>query len=239
LNLPETDLFVVIPAAGSGSRLGSDLPKSLVTIGSESIVEHTLSAFDSIKGVTSCIVAVPQEHHLKFSSIIAKIKLPFEVLVVIGGNTRQQSVYNSLAFIKQKYCPNLQSRVLIHDSARCLVPVSLIERVIHNLKTSDAITCAVRCVDTLVRSKHNNQISEQILRDNVWAIQTPQAFRFEILMKAHENAHKIDKFDYTDDASLLEGICPVTIVEGLRENIKITWPEDLAFAEKLLIKEID
>ncbi len=209
---------VIIVAAGNGSRLGSELPKQYIQIMGKTILRHTLDIFLSMTNTKNiCIVTSPNHKDLLESSI----EDLENITVCNGGVTRKDSVYAGLKAFSHL---NDNDIILVHDAARPFVKPSEILSLIQALNKGKAATLATPIVDTLRYSDKDASPS----RGNLWAVQTPQAFHYGELKKAHEIA---DNNNYTDDAGLFED---VKIVTASKENFKITLPEDLDLAEKIL-----
>lgn len=222
--------IAIISAAGQGKRMGK--PKQFLEIGGRPILEHTLSVFEECKAIDGIILVVNQEDltrakELKFSKLLK---------VVAGGAERQDSVYNGL-----KVLPKEAEIVVIHDGARPFVTSSIIEKAVEEAKQSGAVVVGVPLKDT-VKKMTNNQIRmtnegaiivETLDRKNLWAAQTPQVFKREIILRAYEEGRS--KYQVTDDAMLVEKLgIPVKMVMGSYKNIKITTPDDLIFAEGII-----
>lgn len=150
-----------------------------------------------------------------------------KVTVVAGGSTRQKSVYNGLKIIDEGI-------VLIHDAARALIDVEVVEQCVEMCRKFGAAAVGVSCVDTLKRVDKNGFITETVPRDGIYRIQTPQTFRVKDIKYAHEKALE-DKFETTDDCALYEKYMgKIKLVDGVNKNIKITFPEDLVMAQEIL-----
>jgi 2-C-methyl-D-erythritol 4-phosphate cytidylyltransferase len=149
--------------------------------------------------------------------------------MVPGGKERQDSIYNALKTISG------DGIILVHDAARPFILKENIWRLIEKTMESGAAIIGVQAKDTM-KTVHNRTVGETVERSSLWAVQTPQAFRMSILLKAYEKAEQ-DGFLGTDDSSLVERLPhPVMMVEGDYDNIKLTTPEDLFFAEAILKK---
>lgn len=211
----------IIVAAGRGTRLGG-IKKQFLEIEGKSVLKRSVEKF--VKAGISDIVISTMSEDLKFvEEMFSDIK--DIVRVVEGGATRQQSVTNAF---------NVCSKggiVLIHDAARPFVSIENIKNVISMAEKTGAATLAVSSTDT-VKFVENNLIKHTLDRNKIYLVQTPQAFSKELYKKALKEVVG----DYTDDCQLIEKIgVDVTIVEGSRDNIKITTPEDLEYA-KILAK---
>ncbi len=220
-------MHLLIPAAGSGSRMKAGKNKLLINLNGESILYWTLkSVFLSKKVSWVGIIGQPHDR----SEIMNSIKeFSDKINWINGGNTRQESVRNGVNNL-----PKNASKVLIHDGARCLINPELIDKCFTELEENDAVILAVKVTDTIKVVNENRIIKETPDRNFLWAAQTPQGFLVTQLKKAHQKA-KENSWDVTDDASLFERLkWPVKIIEGNATNIKITSPIDLKIASLFL-----
>jgi 2-C-methyl-D-erythritol 4-phosphate cytidylyltransferase len=219
-------IYAIIVAAGRGVRMQTSRRKQFLHIGRRPILFHTLQAFDQCRRVDRLIVVVPsddtgycREH------ILTPARLNTDVQLIGGGPRRQDSVRNGLEAISDE-----EGIVLIHDGVRPLVTEVLIEACIRGARKWGACIPAVSAVDT-PKQVNDGVVECTIARDNVQFAQTPQAFRLSLIRQAHHEA-KSKKWSATDDAALIERMGGrVHIISGLRENIKLTTPEDLDLAE--------
>ncbi len=223
-----SDIHVLIAAAGSGTRFGgaAALPKQYHDLLGQSILRRTILKFKNINKINniSCIINPIFKEEYAFATKNIDLA-PHST----GGKTRKESIFNGLKNINEA---NNEDIILIHDAARPLIPEDDILKLIDALETSRAATLA-RPVSETLRKGENNHCSDIVSRDSLWAIQTPQAFRYGDIMKAHEQSR--DDIEYTDDTSLITAIgIDVALVEGSAENIKITTKNDMRMAEKLL-----
>ena len=215
----------IIVAGGSGTRMGMDKNKAFIPLLGDAIIKHTVNAFCSVKEISKLIIVTRKVDILECKEIFCDLKKDFEIIE--GGKTRQESVYQGLLKVNDGIC-------LIHDAARALIEKSDIEAVISGVRAHGAAAVGVLSVDTLKRVDKDGFIVETIERDGVYRIQTPQGFMTDDIKKAHTMAIK-DGFETTDDCGLYEKyIGRVRVIEGKGSNIKITYPEDLGFAEEIL-----
>lgn len=218
----------VIVAAGLGRRMNSSKPKQFLTIAGKPVLWHTLQRFIKT-GIFSEIVVVVGRNSFDYTqdAIIRKYKLQ-QVKLVTGGEERQDSVYQGLL--------SLQScdYVVIHDGVRCLVTTQLIKNTIKAAQHHGAAIAAAPLQDTIKESAAGQIVKKTIDRSKLWRIQTPQVFRYEIIMKAYEKAYQTG-FYGTDDAILVEKMGQkIKLVMGSYDNFKITTPNDLLVAEQIL-----
>ncbi|WP_135229259.1 2-C-methyl-D-erythritol 4-phosphate cytidylyltransferase [Deinococcus fonticola] len=209
----------LIPAAGSGSRLGRG-PKAFVEVRGQSLLARSVAALRPL--VDEVVVALPEG-----------MELPpgLDARAIVGGATRQDSVARLLRATSAEY-------VLIHDAARPFLPENVVLDLLEAVHESGAATLALPVADTLVRAEAGGNWGDLTPREGLWAVQTPQAFRRELILKAHAQA-VTDGFAATDDAGLVarllkaEGNGRVRLVPGDARLFKVTTPGDLALAEAL------
>ena len=212
-------------AAGQGQRLGADKPKALVQLGGRPLLVHAAAAFAAAVSVDRIVVVVPPGWE-----DVARASLDDDVVMVVGGATRQESVSAGLAA-----CDAEVRIVAVHDAARPLVSPALIDRTVAALTPPwDAVAPGVAVVDTLKSVDSRLAVLRTVDRAGVWAVQTPQVCSRATLERVHARvATPADAA--TDDLSLVERAGGrVRLIEGERSNFKITSPEDLAFAAALL-----
>jgi 2-C-methyl-D-erythritol 4-phosphate cytidylyltransferase len=226
-------MYLLIPAAGMGRRMGSDRNKLFLTLLGKSLIAWTLIAANtSTKIVWLGIIGQPEDFS-DFKDIIADLRsnkqLNKPIELIQGGATRQESVYNGLQAL-----PPEAERVLIHDGARCLATPQLFDRCAEALETANSIIAAIPVKDTIKIVDSNKIISDTPDRSNLWAAQTPQGFQVNLLKECHEKGKQL-RWEVTDDAALLEKCGQnVLIVAGEETNLKVTTPVDLTIAEFIL-----
>ncbi len=219
--------LALIVAAGRGSRAGGDLPKQYQSVGDRSVLDCTVSAFIGCPLVEKVIVVINADDEDLYRSHVTEHEKLLEP--VAGGATRQISVANGL----EALAGLKPDRVLIHDAARPFVSQDTIKRVAAALDAHTGAIAALPVVDTVKRT--NGAVIEDTLpRDHLWTAQTPQGFRFDAILEAHRQARDGAQDSFTDDAAVAEWAGhPVAVVEGNRENVKITTPDDLDFARSV------
>jgi 2-C-methyl-D-erythritol 4-phosphate cytidylyltransferase len=218
----------IVVAAGSGSRLGLGEPKAFVTLGGKTLLLRTLLCLAQVRNISETIIAVPSGMEGRARAEATAAALPFPVKVVAGGAERHDSVRIALAVTSME-----SDLVVVHDAARPLATAALFERCLDAAARLGGATTAIRVADTLKRVSEG-MVAETISRVELWQAQTPQSFRREILLAAHERASR-DGGAATDDAGLVERIGgAVAVVDGSPLNLKITTPEDLEIAEALV-----
>jgi len=224
----EPKVSAVILAGGSGLRLSSDIPKQYLEIGREPVLTYSIKLFDRLPFVNEIVIVAAKEwlNYVEVN-IIASYSYEKPIRLVAGGEHRQESSFNGVLAANEPY-------VMIHDGARPFAGSVDIEQLYLSVVEFKAAVLAVPVTDTIKEAACDMQIIKTTPRDRLWAAQTPQAFCREILIKAHRKALSCN-FLGTDEASLLEFLGEkVMIVEGSRQNIKITTQEDLVFADFLL-----
>ena len=219
----------VIAAGGSGKRMGTTTSKQLLSLDGESILFRTLKVFQESKEVDIVVISAHEKDIASIKKIVDTNKLSKVISVVSGGSQRQDSVWNGLQALKES---NIDV-VLVHDAVRPFINQEMICSVAKAAIEHGAAVVAVRPKDTIKVSAGNGFAERTLEREKAWIVQTPQAFEFNLLWTAFEKAMR-DRFYGTDDASLVEQLGKtIKIVEGNYSNIKITTPEDLAFAEAI------
>jgi len=216
--------YAVIVAGGSGTRMGSLLPKQFLQIHNFPIVWYTMQVFLKTYKDIQIILVLPQDYYDTGRAICDEMNPLFPVQTIVGGPNRFHSVQQGLSLVREP------SIVFVHDAVRCLVTPSLIHHCYNEaLEQGSAIPCVESrdSVRILTDSGHRS-----LNRTDVKLVQTPQTFRSELILPAYQVPYREE---FTDDASVLEAFGhTVHLVEGEFNNLKITTPLDLAIAEKLL-----
>lgn len=223
-------ISVIIPAAGMGKRMNSKINKQFIKIKDVPVLARTLIEFNNCDYIDEIIV-VTRYDEIDFckKEIIEKYGLYKVKNVIQGGQERQDSVYNGLKEVNKK-----SDIVIIHDGARPFIKREIIEENIKFAIEYGACVTGVPVKDTIKKVNLNGEVVDTPNRKELWAIQTPQTFRYDLVLKAYEKA-QLDNFLGTDDSMLVERIGhKVKIVMGDYSNIKITTPEDLIIAEALV-----
>ncbi len=223
-------MYLLIPAAGSGRRMGSDRNKLLLTLLDQPLLAWTLRAAKASRSVRWIGVIGQPEDFSDFKEIAVSVGMSKMVHLIPGGSTRQESVYKGLQGL-----PAVAERVLIHDGARCLVTPTLLDRCAEELLHCPGLIAAVPVKDTI---KVVDPASQVVIstpdRRQLWAAQTPQGFEVNRLLQCHDQGAR-QGWEVTDDAALFEQCgLPVKIVPGEETNLKVTTPMDLAIAEFIL-----
>ncbi|MBE9105436.1 2-C-methyl-D-erythritol 4-phosphate cytidylyltransferase [Nostoc cf. edaphicum LEGE 07299] len=222
-------MYLLIPAAGIGKRMGSNRNKLLLLVRSQPIIAWTLLAAEAASTISWIGIISQSTDWPEFNAILADLKLTKPVELIQGGSTRQESVYNGLQSL-----PIAAEQVLIHDGARCLATPDLFNSCAESIRHCPGLIAGVPVKDTIKIVDGQGIIQETPDRRQLWAAQTPQGFDVKLLKQCHAEGVR-QGWEVTDDAALFEkcGI-EVRIVEGEETNLKVTTPQDLAIAEFIL-----
>ena len=233
MNDANRDVGVVLAAAGAGVRFGGK--KQLVRLAGRPLLFHSVEVFEEVEAVRELVVVVPPEEVVAIGDLLSARKAGGAPgRVVEGGGCRRDSVSNGL----QALSPECR-HVLVHDAARPLIRPDKVREAIDGMRAHGAVAVGFPSLDSVkvVEAEQAGRdafVERNVPRDLVWLVQTPQGARVELLRAALDDG-KRSGFKGTDEASFLERLdCRVYLVEGSRENIKITFPEDLELAEFLL-----
>ena len=224
---------VIVPAAGSGTRMGGAIPKQFIRLAGKPLLAHTLSALACLPFISIIFLIVAEGHIPDAGEVVygwsrQRASSVPEVSIATGGAERRDSVYNGL-----KKLPAECDWVMIHDAVRPFASPGLITSVWEGARTFGACIAAIPSTDT-VKHARDGVVRKTLSRDEIWLVQTPQVFRKQIVVAAYEKAVAAG-WTGTDDASFVERMgVPVSIVHGERTNIKVTTPEDLQWAEWFL-----
>jgi len=222
---PEARIWALVPCAGTGSRSGADGPKQYQSVAGRPMVLHTLAAFGLVPELAGVLVVVTQGDRF-FESVNATV-----LIAACGGSTRAASVFNGLsALLEQGASPG--DWVMVHDAARCLITPQQI-RALMDACVKDAVggLLALKLPDTLKREV-GGRVAETVERGDKWLAQTPQMFHIDALMAALQAAGDA----VTDESSAMEFVGkPPLLVEGSAQNFKVTYPQDFALAQSVLL----
>jgi 2-C-methyl-D-erythritol 4-phosphate cytidylyltransferase len=229
----QTGYWAILPAAGSGSRFGSAIPKQYMTLLDKTVMQHSVDRICQLP-VKACVLAISASDHTAKTLNFAK---PHLLHWVTGGAERMDSVLAALHYLQQFAAE--QDWVLVHDVARpCILPDDLTQ-LLDRLSNDDVGgLLAVPVRDTLKRG-NAGQVVETIPRDHLWQCQTPQMFRFGILLQALQQARAQQQL-VTDESGAIEQLgLEVKLVNGSSTNIKITYPEDLGLAAAIMKAQLE
>lgn len=219
----------IIVAAGKGIRMKGTMRKQYLDLSGRPVLAHSIMAFDSCTLVAEIYLVVPKEDvEYCQNKILSLLDLKNQINLVHGGAKRQDSVYNGLQAIAKN-----TDTVVIHDGVRPFIQPEDLKECILGSKKFGACILGTPASDTLKSIDKSDIIKTTLPRENIWLAQTPQAFQYDLILKAHETARR-DGYVGTDDASLVERLGEdVKIINGGRFNIKITKKEDLAVAKAM------
>lgn len=219
--------YVIIVAGGKGLRMGADIPKQFLPIGGKPVLMRTIERFREYRRDLSIILVLPEAQQAYWKELCTEYGFDIPHRLANGGSTRFESSKNGIAAIPK----GEEGFVAIHDGVRPFVSTDTIARCFEAVEESYAVIPVMPVTDTL-RYIDRQGGGKNVLRSDYRTVQTPQVFDLALLRRAFGRPYQ-DSF--TDDASVVEGLgCPVAMVEGNRENIKITTPFDIAVAETLL-----
>lgn len=225
----------IVLAAGRGKRMQSDVAKQYLLVREKPVLYYSLKAFQD--SIVDEIILVTAENEISYckEEIVEKYDFSKVIRIVAGGKERYHSVHNGL-----NACEDAEI-VLIHDGARPFVNDAIIERNINMVKEHGACVTGMPVKDTIKVANAEGFVQETPRRDLIWAVQTPQSFKYELIKKAYDiflnkEAEHCQQYSVTDDAMVAEifGGLKVKLVEGSYNNVKITTPEDMVFAEAIL-----
>lgn len=217
----------IIPAAGLGLRMGSDIPKQFLLLDGKPILHHTLSVLEQCSAVDE-IVLVVSEKEIEPTRKQMAAAHPKVARVIVGGEERQDSVGNGL----QSLDPATDI-VIVHDGVRPFVSTGLINATIEAARECGAAITAIPVTDTLKKVNADGRVERTVDREGLWRVQTPQTFRVSLLKEAFAKA-RADGFYGTDEGALIEYLGKeVKVIAGSEFNIKITQTADLALAETI------
>ncbi len=223
-------VYALIPAAGSGTRLGSSIKKQFMVLNNKPILIHTLTRFEISADVDEVLVAVPEAHIAEMEHLIHHYKLHKVSKVIAGGAQRQDSVENLL----NRLVIRQEDIILVHDGVRPFITMESISRIVKATKEYGAAALAVQPKDTVRRSVGGDVFDQTLDRTALWLIQTPQGVQAPLLAQAFAQAKK-DNFYGTDEIALIERIgIKAKIIQGSYDNIKITTSEDLELASLII-----
>ncbi|WP_193379228.1 2-C-methyl-D-erythritol 4-phosphate cytidylyltransferase [Sporolactobacillus vineae] len=227
--------YVVVVAAGRGTRMGADRNKVLLLLKGVPVIIRTLQVFENDPACGGIVLVVRKNEIPQFRKLTDTFEINKIMAFATGGPERQESVRNGLNVLEAQGAGQ-NSVILIHDGARPFIGQDRIAAVAEAADGQGAALLAVPVKDTIKQAR-GNHVDKTLERKTLWAAQTPQAFRLSVILRAHDQGRK-DQYQATDDASLAEHLgVPVTLVKGSYRNIKLTSPEDMMIAEKFIEEE--
>lgn len=227
--------IAIVLSAGSGSRFGADIPKQFINLAGKNIIEYTLAAFQQNPNIDEiCLVADPA-YHAKLQQLATSNQLTKLKKIIAGGKERQDSSYQAI----QAYQHLEEANLIFHDGVRPFISQEIINACVEALASYSALDVAIPTADTIIQLEENQPFIHSLpKRSQLMRGQTPQAFKLSCIQQAHQLAQADpNPPPFTDDCGLIKHYLPqlpIYIVAGEEKNIKITYPEDLLFAEKLL-----
>jgi 2-C-methyl-D-erythritol 4-phosphate cytidylyltransferase len=223
-------IVAVVPAGGTGKRMGAGAPKQFLMLGGVPLMAHALRALERAPSVTEIVLVVPKAEQARaLSEVVERHGFKKVRKVVPGGATRQESVHHGLNEVDEDV-----EIVVVHDAVRPFVTEDLIERSIEAARKHGGAIAAVPMKDTPKQVGPDGLIQRTLDRHELWLAQTPQTFRRALVVEAYRKAD-VDRLHATDDAALVERLGhQVAIVQGSWDNMKITTPEDMILAEAML-----
>jgi ribitol-5-phosphate 2-dehydrogenase (NADP+) / D-ribitol-5-phosphate cytidylyltransferase len=222
--------LAIILAAGMGSRFKQDMPKQFAKVSGKTVIEHTIRVFDSHSNIDGIFVIITPAFYDYFMELYKSNSWKKVKKVLNGGGTRQQSSYIGI-----NACEDENTNLIFHDAARPFITHRIIDNVIDALNKYDAVDVAIPSSDTIIEINDAKEITKIPKRKYLYRGQTPQAFDYKIIKKAHDLALKDKKADFTDDCGLVLNyeLSKVYVVNGSDVNIKITHPIDTYIADKI------
>ena len=220
----------MVPAGGTGTRMGNEIPKQFLQLGGVPLLIHALRVLESSKAIAEIVVVVPEDAVTYCQQeLLPQFPLSKVSTVTAGGARRQDSVWNGVQAVDER-----TKIVVVHDAVRPFVTGTMIEEVVDGARTHGAAIVAIPLHDTVKRAAPDGMIETTLDRQRLWSAQTPQAFNVELLREAHRSSQEAG-IDATDDAFMVEQIGHrVAIVNGSPDNIKVTRPEDLVRGESIM-----
>lgn len=218
--------YAIIVAGGKGTRMGASIPKQFLPVNGLPVLMQTIKRFKECGDGLEIIIVLPKEQHEYWYELCKKHRFTSTYIVAEGGETRFHSVKNGLAMIPD----DAEGIVGVHDGVRPFPSVEVIRNCYETARTAKAVVPVIPVVETLIHIDGQGN-SETVPRDSYRLVQTPQAFDIQLLKRAYKQPYQ-DSF--TDDASVVDSIGQeITLIDGNRENIKITTPFDLRMARIL------
>lgn len=227
------NVIAIVPAAGLGRRLGPGTNKPFHMLLDRPLIVWTIAVLEACKEINEIIPVLKESDMEEGVKLFEGYNLSKVKRIAPGGRERQDSVYSGLKLLGSK-----TDIVLIHDGVRPIIDKDIVTETINNIEGYDGVIAAVPVKDT-IKEIEDGVVKRTVNRDTLWAIQTPQVFMHDSIIKAYDAA-MAEGFYSTDDSALVERIGGrVKIVTGSYDNVKITTPEDVYIAELLMKKRLD
>lgn len=237
----KSEEFVIIVAGGKGLRMGGDIPKQFLPIGGKPVLMRTLERFRAYSEALQIILVLPEAQQDYWQELCKQYEFQVDYQIANGGQTRFHSVQNGLALVPD----DAEGVVGVHDGVRPFPSIEVITRCYETARQTKAVIPVIPVVETVRQILPSNQSNPNAVsnpssitvpRDQYRLVQTPQTFDIQLLKAANRQPYN-DGF--TDDASVVESYGhPITLVEGNRENIKITTPYDITVAEAIINSQL-
>ena len=237
----KSEEFVIIVAGGKGLRMGGDIPKQFLPIGGKPILMRTLERFRAYSETLQIILVLPEAQQDYWQELCKQYEFQVDYQIANGGQTRFHSVQNGLALVPD----DAEGVIGVHDGVRPFPSIEVITRCYETARQTKAVIPVIPVVETVRQILPSNQSNPKAVsnpssitvpRDQYRLVQTPQTFDIQLLKAANRQPYN-DGF--TDDASVVESYGhPITLVEGNRENIKITTPYDITVAEAIINSQL-
>ena len=237
----KSEEFVIIVAGGKGLRMGGDIPKQFLPIGGKPVLMRTLERFRAYSETLQIILVLPEAQQDYWQELCKQYEFQVDYQIANGGQTRFHSVQNGLALVPD----DAEGVVGVHDGVRPFPSIEVIRRCYETARQTKAVIPVIPVVETVRQILPSNQSNPNAVsnpssitvpRDQYRLVQTPQTFDIQLLKAANRQPYN-DGF--TDDASVVESYGhPITLVEGNRENIKITTPYDITVAEAIINSQL-
>lgn len=223
--------YVIIVAGGTGSRMGSDLPKQYLPLGNRPVLMHTIARFTEAESSPEVVLVINEAMHALWNDLCEQHHFDIPHTIAYGGTSRFQSVRNGLLKIVENVRHPLEHTLIaIHDAARPVISPVLIDRCFEEASIHGSTVLAVLSTNSVRQG--TLACSRSIDRSQVWMVQTPQTFRGDIIERAFQQE---ESSEFTDDASVVEKLgYTVRLIPGDHRNIKITFPEDIRIAQYYL-----
>lgn len=224
----------IITAAGSGTRMGTQITKQFIKVGKMTILERTIRKILNSKYIDNIILVIKKDEEKEINGLINGLNINKTITLTYGGNSREESTFNGIKSLDKN-----TDIVLMHDGARPFIRTELLDRMIEATDEHRAIICAVPAKDTIKIITNDMKVKSTPERSRLYMVQTPQIFDYKLILKAYESVD-YNSSRITDDASLIEAIGEeVYVYHGDYNNIKITTNEDLVLANILAQEEDD
>lgn len=220
--------YAIIPSGGESKRFGGEIPKQYFNINGKEIIVYTLEVFQNCELIDEIIIAAKAEYFVMLNELKEKYNLNKISKIVEGGKERQDSVYNALSSIAAED----NDLVAVHDAARPLLSNQILLNALNEAEKFDSIVTALKARDTLLKGREN--VDEYLNRNEIYYAQTPQIFRYKILMEAMKKAYK-ENLTGTDESMIVKNAgYEVKIVEGDLRNFKITNSSDIDLFKSII-----